>query len=125
MIPKQEQCPVCLKQGVQLGTFTIDGWAEYPGGFRCCELCGSGGIDARAKRWALAFLKRWRESGIAIEGSGDFMRDKEQVDNFLKHTSRIDDGVCPNGCAFLVRIDGEATGTRCPSCGFEHYTTVL
>ncbi len=53
---------------------------------------------------------------IAIESSGDPEKDREIIEAFIKHRERMEDGVCPNGCARLVRIDDHTR--ECPVCHF-------
>jgi hypothetical protein len=85
----------------------------------CCEACWSAG---KFQAWADRGGQRWRESGIAIESSGNFALDLREVDAYLRSDARIADGICPNGCALMVRLYPDSDRhALCPACGFQGF----
>lgn len=53
---------------------------------------------------------------IAIESTGDPVRDAEELAAAQRHRSRMDANICPNGCG---QLDYEDLHTRrCKACGF-------
>lgn len=105
-------CVVC--QGLAEGTFGGDDEkSRYPVCGKCME---TGAHD----RWRERTSQIWRESGVAIESSGNYADDVKEILAYLKHNSRIADGVCPNGCALMVRDDDH--NAHCPSCSFSYFS---
>lgn len=63
------------------------------------------------------------ENSIAMPSSGDPEKDKEELARFIKSSERIEDGVCPNGCALMVRENDHTQS--CPVCNFSHTVVKL
>ena len=61
-------------------------------------------------------------ASVGIVTTGDPDKDAEIVDEFLIHEKRMIEGICPNGCAELVRDD--AHSRHCPQCGFHGWSNV-
>ncbi len=54
--------------------------------------------------------------GIAIESSGDPEKDRAEIALFVKQSNRMEDNICPNGCARMNRVDDHTR--ECPICKF-------
>lgn len=87
----------------------VEGVSSMP----VCEACYDSG---RFEAWVVNGLKEIRESLVGFESSGNLAKDLETLRSYKKHNSRIEDGVCPNGCALMI-IDGNVH--TCPSCHFQ------
>lgn len=112
-------CVIC--GALTIGVFTFKDW-NPPEGVFCCQTCWQSG---RMNKWLEPFNEA-ASRGLAFEinGRGPVELRQEMIDFFVQD-SRIQDGICPNGCARLQPIDGDESGARCPVCGFEHYTRCL
>jgi len=62
-------------------------------------------------------------SNIAILSTGDAEEDKRQLEQAVIHDQRMNQGICPNGCAELVWSDEGYRG-NCPKCNFMLSTNV-
>ena len=60
---------------------------------------------------------------FAIESTGDPDKDRELIEQIQRSDARIEDGVCPNGCALLVEVSDREW--HCEVCGYTQYRTVL
>ena len=88
----------------------------------CCRGCYEG---AGFKVWVEASIELLKESPIAFVSSGNLAEDRKTVENYAKHESRIQDGICPNGCAQMVRAEaGDDHNAECPVCKFGYYSNV-
>lgn len=81
--------------------------------FPVCRTCHESG---RYERWRLAAIAEIRGSNLGFVSNGNLADDLRQVRAYLKHDSRIEDGVCPNGCALMVWDDERHA--NCPVCHF-------
>lgn len=58
-------------------------------------------------------------SAVAMPSSGDPVKDQQDIALHVKQTERMEDGVCPNGCAIMNRCPEDPDHTRiCPVCNF-------
>lgn len=62
-------------------------------------------------------------SEIAFISTGDADKDQKIGERFALHESRMQENVCPNGCAQMVWDD--AHNRHCPTCGFAGFSTKL
>lgn len=108
-------CPVCnesFEQGdPDLGCFEEEGAGDY----LCCTTCAESG---RHERWRAMAIEALQSSGVAFASKGNLAADYRTLVDYQKHSARLADGVCPNGCARLVN-------NNCPVCGFTYQTTSL
>lgn len=67
-------------------------------------------------------LKAALEGRVMFPSSGDPEKDAEEARSIIRHAANEAEGLCPNGCAPLVRYveNGEEwpDAKTCPSCGF-------
>lgn len=84
-----------------------------------CKDCGEKGEAAQNAIDAIAGWNHPAPIGdFAFISSGNDQTDKEVAERFIMHSARLDDNVCPNGCAQLIRID--SNNRECPACHFVH-----
>lgn len=58
---------------------------------------------------------------FSFPSSGDPEQDEKTAQAFALHTARMQENVCPNGCATMVWID--AHNGECKVCGFAGFST--
>jgi hypothetical protein len=100
----QDTCAVC--DGVSDGLWHHSNTDEY---FPCCTKCAKG----RVRRWideCYDLVKKF-----PIETTGSIIKDRVMALTRSIWESRIEDGVCPNGCARLETASGHQ---ECPKCKF-------
>lgn len=82
-----------------------------------CDTCKDGGAF---DRW----LDPFRRAKVSIQISGHLAKDRKELMDYEKHESRIEDGICPNGCARLnIKDDGSVY--ECPACGYIQINTKI
>lgn len=107
-----EKCSCCGEDAN--GTFGDDEPAtRYP----VCQECMESGKHSEWRARAIAFLNQHRN--IGIETKGNLADDYRQILGYVKHSTRIDDGICPNGCARMIALDSH--NAKCPVCQFQLY----
>jgi hypothetical protein len=58
---------------------------------------------------------------FSFVSSGNAAEDERIAQEFELHRERMDNNVCPNGCAVMKWID--AHNRECPKCGFAGFST--
>lgn len=112
----QRVCSVC-QGGADLGSVGDDDpVTRYP----VCRECYESG---RHERWRLAAIAEIRGSNVGFESRGNLADDLRELRAYRKHDARIEDGVCPNGCALMVWHDERHA--ECPVCHFALVQTRL
>ena len=75
------------------------------------------GVSWEIRGWKTVADPKW--AGLAVASSGDPEKDAEAIADHIRSSERMEDGVCPNGCAQLVQLD--AFSRECPVCKFVGY----
>jgi hypothetical protein len=110
-------CVVCQKafpdDSPIMGTFGSDANAEtrYP----LCMTCHDNGEHDKWREKSIKFI---RDSGVACVTQGNLADDLKQIQEYQRSSSRIADGVCPNGCALML---GDEHDMECPVCKFQFH----
>lgn len=55
---------------------------------------------------------------MPIEPDDTLEKIRQHYIDYHKHSSRIEDGVCPNGCARLIQYGDHLGVVTCPVCDF-------
>lgn len=115
--PLENRCVVCNSEH-ELGAWGVKDkpGSEYP----VCRTCYTSG---KHLEWQNRVMKELRESGIGFESSENLAIDYRTLLDYQRHTARIADGICPNGCAAMVWEDKQHA--RCPVCNFGYTHTTL
>lgn len=107
------ECAIC--GGRADGTAGFDEWTDAMR-VPACQACGAAEVFIP---WFEKALKILRESPIACVSQGNIALDLREVEAALRSESMMQDGICPNGCARMVRFEESDEHTqKCPSCGF-------
>lgn len=88
-----------------------EGLGSYP----CCDTCLTTGRHDRWREQAIAALTGCQ---IVFVSKGNLADDYRTLCIWQRHSSRLDDGICPNGCARLTETN--ETSASCPVCGFQY-----
>lgn len=92
-----------------------------------CENCYFDPInennETKFSKWLAETIKILQESRVAFKSNGNLAEDRKTLEAFLKHDARIEDGVCPNGCARMNQV--EPGHQNCPVCDFHGFTANL
>lgn len=110
-------CVVCNCSEGEMGTFGND---DPKTRYTVCRKCHESGAH---KKWAEKAIKDLQESPVVMVSVGNLAEDIKELRVYQKHHSRIQDGVCPNGCARLAEVD--SNNSECPICHFSYYHTTL
>lgn len=109
-----------MKPCVACGELCNGGWqldGQPESALPVCPACYAHGADDSkfAKWWneSVALIEAWPRQAVT---SGNLAEDRRRVELDMKQEERIRDGVCPNGCARLERIDSHSV--QCPACKF-------
>ena len=88
---------------------------------QCARPAEDGRVDPDSKfaQWLRDVDAEIRSAGIQFVSTGNLLKNLEIVRSYLRQSSRIEDGVCPNGCAILETP--EPGRSVCPVCKFEGY----
>lgn len=123
---KLEPCAVCGELDKEkLGRVGFDGMPPEAEIVACRECYKDGGDDTKFAKWFLKALDSIRSAEVAFISSGNVAKDLRTLEDYRKHDSRIKDGICPNGCAQMVRqYPDSAHYAKCPTCNFQHYSNV-
>ncbi len=79
--------------------------------------------DDKFSKWVDQTVKMFQESNVAFESSGNLAKDREILEGHLNAEARIEDGICPNGCARMIQV--EPGHQSCPVCKFHGFSTNL
>jgi len=115
-------CAVCEQSFPisAVGSFGEDApESRYP----VCQECYHSGKHQEWREAAIAELMEKCTCHIAFQSNHNLAEDIKTLRDYKRHTARIQDGICPNGCAALIVID--AHNSRCDVCGFHHQHTTL
>lgn len=109
-LPAIDSCPSCEFDQVtcqQVGRLTWQCICGY-----CCEF-------GEKKSNAVDAINAWNNpNDITMLSTGSKEQDTAIMNDYKKHSSLLEDGICPNGCARLVQIQSHAS--ECPVCKFVH-----
>lgn len=107
---------VCVICGASAdGTAGFDHWTDAMR-VPACQACGDSETFLRWFEQSLQFL---RDCPISCESQGNLALDLAEAKRSLLSAARMDDGICPNGCARMIRYEPHDNFTRtCPVCGF-------
>lgn len=107
----EEKCVACGE--LTPGSFGPD---EEEQRVPCCQACADSG---EVVKWAERAIARLRDSRVGFVSHGNLAKDLAELEAWERHNSREEDGICPNGCARLERLEpGNDYVRKCPSCGF-------
>lgn len=81
-----------------------------------CRVCHESGKHEVWREKAIAEL---RAATVSFVSEGNLAEDYRELLSWQKHDERLSDGVCPNGCARMVKID--RCNSECPVCHFGYY----
>lgn len=122
-------CPKCLELTERLKCVVCDGeylrgtpdighWTDEINGkqmtpYPVCAVCHNTG---RHHGWRVKAIEELQTSHVAFQTLGNLALDIAELRRFKLSNSRIEDGVCPNGCSLMLHSGkGEKT---CPICNF-------
>ncbi len=60
-----------------------------------------------------------RREQIAVVSSGDPEKDQREIDEFMRSSSLIEKGMCPNGCGLMTPFGDY--NMSCSSCNFSYF----
>lgn len=68
-------------------------------------------------------MSKYNPENIGTVSSGDAAQDAADVEQFIKSSMLLDEGLCPNGCGPRLKgmppeTEGYDGGSHCPVCGF-------
>lgn len=109
------KCVVCEVEHLR-GTDQIGFWMPTDNPETHYPVCLGCVNSERHEQWRAKAISTVRNSGIAFISKGNLADDYRETLSFQKHDDRIKDGVCPNGCARMVQIEGR--DFECPVCHF-------
>lgn len=113
MSDERPSCAVCGTPSDGLAGF--EGWTkdqEIP----CCQACGESDAFRKWVGDTIAFL---RAGPIACVSQGNLLKDRRELESAIKSDERLADGICPNGCARMIRYEkGDDHTQTCPVCKF-------
>lgn len=109
----QKPCSICGE--ISIGTAGFDHWTEEQR-IPCCESCGAA---EKFIPWCEMAIKVLDECQIGFESRSNLADDYKEAKRCMLVEERMKDGVCPNGCARMVRYeDGDDHTRTCPVCKF-------
>lgn len=110
---EQLTCVVC-EASFPPGTDDTGTWRDdcAKSGYTVCRDCHTGGDH---EKWRTKAIEALRSSPTAFISLGNLALDYAELCRYQKSDERIEDGICPNGCARMHDAGHTAT---CPSCGF-------
>lgn len=112
-------CVVCgiMRAAENMGYWCDEGYAPYP----VCRFCHETGPHEAWRRVAIEEVKA-SNLGLMIREGWNLAEHIKEIRAFKKHDSRIEDGICPNGCARMIQDDTH--NVHCPVCRFSYYRNV-
>lgn len=106
-----KQCVVC--QAETPHTFGTD---EPSSRYPVCEDCHVRGKHDTWRQKAIKFLQDCPVKGVC---SGNLADDLRDIQSHMRGNARIQEGVCPNGCARMNILNTHEA--QCPVCRFVYW----